>query len=244
MRILVIGGGGREHAIAWRLAQEGHQVHTAPGNPGIAQVGEIHGDADLDGLAETLRPDLTVVGPEAPLVAGIVDRFRNRGFRIVGATREMAKLESSKIYAKALMQRTGIPTARFERAENPHVAIAALDKFEYPVIVKADGLAAGKGVVIARDRREAETAIQTLGPALVIEEFLQGEEVSFIVVSDGHEVVPLEATQDHKAVSDGDAGPNTGGMGAYCDGRILSPADYERVMDTIIQPAIKTTGFS
>jgi phosphoribosylamine--glycine ligase len=244
MRILVIGGGGREHAIAWRLAHEGHQIYASPGNPGLAQVGEVHAAGDLTALAETIRPDLTVVGPEAPLVAGIVDQFRNRGFRIVGATRQMAKLESSKIYAKEFMQHTGIPTARFQRAENPQAAIGALDKFEYPIVVKADGLAAGKGVIIAKDRREAETAIQTLGPALVIEEFLQGEEVSFIVVSDGREAVPLEATQDHKAVGDADTGPNTGGMGAYCDGRILSPADCQRVMDTIIQPAIRTTGFS
>ena len=185
MRILVIGGGGREHAIAWRLAQEGHRIYAAPGNPGIAQVGEARATTDFVDLASTLLPDLTVVGPEAPLVAGVADQFRARGFRIVGATHEMAKLESSKIFAKEFMQRIGIPTARFERVESLEAASRALRKFEYPVVVKADGLAAGKGVIIVADRHEAEAAIQTLGPPLVIEEFLQGEEVSFIVVSDG-----------------------------------------------------------
>jgi len=244
MRILVIGAGGREDALAWRLAQEGHRIYAAPGNPGIAQSAEVHATTSLTDLAETVKPDLTVVGPEAPLVAGIVDQFRDRGFRIVGATREMAKLESSKIHAKEFMLRTGIPTARFERAETPEAAVRALARFDYPVVVKADGLAAGKGVIIAKDRGEAEAAIQTLGPTLVIEEFLVGEEVSFIVVSDGRNVVPLEPTQDHKALSDGDTGPNTGGMGAYCDGRILSTSDYQRILDTIIEPAIRATGFS
>jgi phosphoribosylamine--glycine ligase len=244
MRILVIGGGGREHAIAWRLAQEGHRIYAAPGNPGIAQVSEIQRTTDFVGLADSLRPDLTVVGPEAPLVAGIVDQFRARGFPIVGATREMAKLESSKIYAKEFMQRSGIPTARFERAETLDDATRSLRNFEYPVVVKADGLAAGKGVIIAKDRREAELAIQTLGAPLVIEEFLLGEEVSFIVLSDGREVVPLEATQDHKAVGDGDTGPNTGGMGAYCDGRILTSAECQTVLESVILPVIDATGFT
>jgi phosphoribosylamine--glycine ligase len=244
MRILVIGGGGREHAIAWRLAQEGHRIYAAPGNPGIAQVGEARATTDFVDLASTLLPDLTVVGPEAPLVAGVADQFRARGFRIVGATHEMAKLESSKIFAKEFMQRIGIPTARFERVESLEAASRALRKFEYPVVVKADGLAAGKGVIIVADRHEAEAAIQTLGPPLVIEEFLQGEEVSFIVVSDGRQVVPLDATQDHKAVGDGDTGPNTGGMGAYCDGRILTTLESQRVLDTVILPTIEATQFT
>jgi phosphoribosylamine---glycine ligase len=235
VKILVIGSGGREHAIAWRLAQEGHKVYGWPGNPGIAQVAEI---------AEPSDPDLTVVGPEAPLVEGIVDRYRARGLAIVGPTQANAQLEASKIHAKEFMRRLGIPTARFARVETPDDALESLSNFDYPVVVKADGLAAGKGVVIAQDRAQAEAAIQTLGPRLVIEEFLEGEEVSFIVLSDGRDFVAFEATQDHKAVGDADTGPNTGGMGAYCDGRILSAADSQRVLDTIIAPAIAATGFT
>jgi phosphoribosylamine--glycine ligase len=243
MRIFVIGAGGREHALAWRLAREGHQILAAPGNPGIAQAGEVISSSDFRAIAESKLPDLTIVGPEAPLVAGIVDQFRDRGVRIVGATQEMAKLESSKIHAKEFMLRAGIPTARFERAETHEDALRVLGRFDYPIVIKADGLAAGKGVIVAQDRHTAESAIHALGPALVIEEFLQGEEVSFIVVSDGHSVIPLEATQDHKAVGDDDTGPNTGGMGAYCDGRILTPTDCARILDTIIEPTVAATGF-
>jgi phosphoribosylamine--glycine ligase len=153
-------------------------------------------------------------------------------------------LESSKIYAKEFMQRVGIPTARFVRATTLETASAALHEFSFPVVIKADGLAAGKGVIIAHDAAEASAAIQTLGPHLVIEEFLQGEEVSFIVISDGKRVVPFEATQDHKTINDGDTGPNTGGMGAYCDGRIIAPAAAQRVLETIIDPVVSATGFT
>jgi phosphoribosylamine--glycine ligase len=243
MRILVIGGGGREHALAWRLAKEGHQIFSAPANPGIAQVGEVFGTSDFLAIAESQHPDLTVVGPEAPLVAGIADRFRERGHRIVGATQDMAQLESSKIYAKEFMHRAGIPTARFERAATFEDALRALGRFDYPVVIKADGLAAGKGVIIAHDQTTAEAAVHTLGPTLVIEEFLEGEEVSFIVVSDGRAPVALDPTQDHKAVRDDDTGPNTGGMGAYSDGRILAAEDYGRILDTIIEPTIAATAF-
>jgi phosphoribosylamine--glycine ligase len=156
----------------------------------------------------------------------------------------MAQLEASKIYSKEFMQRVGIPTARFARVESADAALSALPQFELPVVIKADGLAAGKGVVIAHSRAEAEAAIQALGPRLVIEEFLQGEEVSFIVMSDGRNFIALEATQDHKAVGDGDTGPNTGGMGAYCDGRILNAQQSQHVIDTIIEPAIRATGFT
>ncbi|MBZ5606505.1 MAG: phosphoribosylamine--glycine ligase [Acidobacteriia bacterium] len=242
MKILVIGSGGREHAIAWRLAREGHQVAGAPGNPGIAQVGEIRATTDYAAAAEGM--DLIVVGPEAPLVAGVVDDLRSRGLAVVGPNRQNAQLEASKIHSKGFMRRIGIPTARFERVESAEAGIDALPKFEYPVVIKADGLAAGKGVIIAQDRAEAERAIHSLGPRLVIEEFLQGEEVSFIVISDGRSCVALEATQDHKTVGDNDTGPNTGGMGAYCDGRILSSAQAGVVMDTIIEPAIRVTGFT
>lgn len=244
MKILVIGSGGREHALAWRLSQEGHQIFGAPGNPGIAQLGQIVPTTDYLAAASVVEPDLTVVGPEVPLVAGVVDQFRAQHRPIVGPTQEMAQLEASKIHSKEFMQRAGIPTARFVRAESSEVALAALPQFDYPIVIKADGLAAGKGVIIAQDRAEAESAVYSLGPTLVIEEFLVGEEVSFIVLSDGRDVVALEASQDHKAVGNGDTGPNTGGMGAYCDGRILSAYETQLVMDTVIQPAIAATGFT
>ncbi|MEP7353103.1 MAG: phosphoribosylamine--glycine ligase [Acidobacteriota bacterium] len=244
MKILVIGSGGREHAIAWKLSQEGHSIYAAPGNPGIAQVGTLVPSTDYVGVAESINPDLTVVGPEAPLVAGVVDQFRAAGRKIMGATQQAAQLEGSKIYSKEFMQRVGIPTARFARTEDDAAALKALNDFQYPVVVKADGLAAGKGVIIAQDRAEAEAAVRSLGPRLVIEEFLTGEEVSFIVMSDGKNVVALEASQDHKRVGDNDTGPNTGGMGAYCDGRIFTPADTERALETVIRPVVDATGFT
>jgi phosphoribosylamine---glycine ligase len=244
VKLLVIGSGGREHAIAWRLALEGHQIFAAPGNPGIAQVGQLLNTTEYLAAARSVKPDLTVVGPEVPLAAGIADQFRANGLLIFGPTQEQAQLEASKIHAKEFMKRVGIPTARFVRTESDAAALEALPQFNYPVVVKADGLAAGKGVIIAQDRSQAEEAIQTLGPRLVIEEFLQGEEVSFIVISDGKNVIPFEATQDHKTIFDGDTGPNTGGMGAYCDGRILNATDTQRILDTIIQPAVHATNFT
>ncbi len=244
MKILVIGSGGREHAISWRLAKEGHQVFCAPGNPGTAQIAQNIATTDYLAAARNLQPHLTVVGPEAPLVAGVVDQFRAAGFPIVGPTHEAAQLEASKIYSKDFMLRTGIPTARFVRVETVAGGLAALNGFDFPVVIKADGLAAGKGVIIAQTRAEAEQAVTSLGPRLVIEEFLQGEEVSFIVLSDGENVVALEATQDHKAIGDGDTGPNTGGMGAYCDGRILTSHEIGIALDTVIYPAVRATGFT
>ena len=244
MKILVIGGGGREHAIAWRLSRSGHSVHAAPGNPGIAGVATIHATNDYAALAAHLAVDFTVVGPEAPLVAGIADQFHARGLRLFGPTREAAQLESSKIHAKEFMRRTGIPTARFVRADSTQDALAALASFHYPVVVKADGLAAGKGVIIAQTRAEAESAIAQLGPLLVLEEYLEGEEVSFIVLSDGRHILPLEPSQDHKRVGDGDTGPNTGGMGAYSDSRILTSAQTHLILDTIVEPTIAQTGFT
>jgi phosphoribosylamine--glycine ligase len=244
VKILIIGGGGREHALAWRLAKEGNTILAAPGNPGIARLGEIIASTDYLDVAEHLHPDLTVVGPEAPLAAGIVDTFRSRNLPIIGPTQEMARLESSKIHAKEVMQRLGIPTARFFKAAAAGDAIDALARFNFPVVVKADGLAAGKGVIIARNRTEAESAIHTLGSPLILEEFLEGEEVSFIVVSDGRNPVPFEPSQDHKTLNDGDCGPNTGGMGAYCDGRILSAADSQRILESIIEPVIHATAFT
>src|ERR1039457_746130 len=224
MKVLIVGSGGREHALAWRLAQspEVERVFAAPGNPGIARVAAClpAGDGSSGAylaIAESVDADLTVVGPEAPLVAGVVDRFRARGRAIFGPTAAAAQLEGSKVFAKNFLQQSSIPTAAFVAAPNAAAAHRALDRFSYPVVIKQDGLAAGKGVVIAEDRAFAEAALTSLKPPFVIEEFLAGEEVSYIVLSDGRNVVPLEPTQDHKAVFDGDAGPNTGGMGAYCD---------------------------
>jgi len=243
VKILIIGGGGREHAIAWRLAREGHTICAAPGNPGIAQLGRVFSGDPLD-AARSIGPDLTVVGPEAPLASGIVDQFRAAGFPIVGPPRDLAQLEASKIHAKQLMDKLGVPTGRFVRVETTADGLAALSKFAFPVVIKADGLATGKGVIIARDRTEAEAAVRTLGPRLVVEEFLEGEEVSFIVVSDGRKFVAFDPTQDHKTVGDGDTGPNTGGMGAYADGRILTSQEFQRVQETIIEPVIAATGFT
>ncbi|HEX5226481.1 MAG TPA: phosphoribosylamine--glycine ligase, partial [Bryobacteraceae bacterium] len=243
MKILVIGSGGREHALCWKLAQSARTsaLYAAPGNPGIAQVAKCLATTDYLAAAESIDADLTVVGPEIPLAAGIVDQFRAKGRRIVGPTAGAARLESSKAFAKEMMLRAGIPTARFAAVKSVEEARAALLEFDLPVVVKADGLAAGKGVIIAQTHAEAGQAIDQLmsiGRTLVIEEFLVGEEVSFIVLTDGVNVVPLEPAQDHKAIHDGDQGPNTGGMGAYCDGRILDPFRQELVMAQVIRPAI------
>ena len=244
MRILVIGSGGREHAIAWRLAQSGHEVVGAPGNPGIEEVGTRVRSTDYLAVASEYNVDLTVVGPEAPLVAGVADQFRAASRPIAGPNQQQARLEGSKVYAKQFMEEAGIPTARSVHAATGEDARRALDAFTYPLVIKADGLAGGKGVILAEDRTSAESAIAALGDNLLIEEFLEGEEVSFIVLADGRDFVSFEATQDHKRIGDGDTGPNTGGMGAYCDGRILSAAAAEGVCRTVIQPTIERTGFS
>jgi len=236
VKILIVGGGGREHALAWRLAKSPSvkSIIASPGNPGIEHLatcivapGDVSGYADI---AEAHQADLTVVGPEAPLVAGIVDEFRRRGLKIIGPTQAAARLEGSKIFAKEFSRRAGIPTA--------HTS-TRLDDFSYPVVIKADGLAAGKGVVIAQDRPEAEAAIQRLGPKVIIEEFLEGEEVSFIGLCNGSAVVPFLPTQDHKRAFDSDQGPNTGGMGAYLDPRILTASQTSEIMERIMLPAIR-----
>jgi phosphoribosylamine---glycine ligase len=244
LKILIVGGGGREHAIAWRLAQVPKvEVIAAPGNPGIAQLGRcLAAPEDGRGYAELAKSehvDLTVVGPEAMLVAGMVDQFEARGLRIVGPSQAAAKLEGSKIFAKEFFRRAGIPTARSVETSSKDDALYNIKSFALPLVIKADGLAAGKGVVIARTESEAQTAIATLGPRLVLEEFLEGEEVSFIAISNGSELIALEASQDHKRIGDGDTGPNTGGMGAYCDGRILTAAQSGSVMERIMYPAIE-----
>ena len=251
MRILVIGSGGREHALAWKLSQSPvvEKVYGAPGNPGVSQCGECipAGDGSPQALlaaAERVKADLTVVGPELPLVAGVVDAFRAAGRPIVGPTQENAQLEGSKIFAKDFFRRYRIPTAEFVAATSCEDARRELARFRYPVVIKTDGLAAGKGVVIAEDRAAAERAVESLGPQLVIEEFLEGEEVSFIALCDGRDILPLAPAQDHKRVNDGDTGPNTGGMGAYSDSRILTDAQTEQILNTIMRPTVEATGFT
>jgi len=250
MKVLVIGSGGREHALAWKLAQSpGAEVFAAPGNPGMAGIAtcvpmKSAEPAEMLAAAEEIGADLTVVGPEAPLVAGLADGFRAAGRRIVGPGREAAQLEGSKIFAKNFLIQRGIPTAAFVTVDNEADGRKALDRFGFPVVLKADGLAAGKGVVVAQDRAQAEEALGSLRGRLVIEEFLRGEEVSFIALCDGRDAVPLAATADHKAVFDGDRGPNTGGMGAYCDAAILSAGQAEEILDRVIYPTVEATGFT
>lgn len=231
-----MGSGGREHALAWRLAQSPQvdEIIASPGNPGIAEcarcVAAPSRISDYAALAASEGVGLTIVGPEAPLVAGIVDAFRARRLPIVGPTAAAARLEGSKLFAKEFFARAGIPTARTSQR---------LEDFGYPVVIKADGLAAGKGVVIARDQAEAANALTRLGPNVLLEEYLEGEEVSFIGLSNGVDLVPFAPTQDHKRAYDGDHGPNTGGMGAYCDSRILTGAESSTVLERIMYPALR-----
>lgn len=250
MNVLVIGSGGREHALAWRLAQSPtvQKVYAATGNPGIAQSATCLSGTNYLQLAETHGIDLTVVGPEAPLIDGVVDQFRQAGRTIFGPVQAAAQLEGSKIFSKNFFARHNIPTARFHTATNEADALKALEDFEAPVVLKADGLAAGKGVVIAQTMDEARTTVKqfmagelvgTAGQRLVIEEFLIGEEVSFIALSDGETILPLLPSQDHKNIFDNDQGPNTGGMGAYVDERILTSEQTRTVMETVMRPAIE-----
>jgi phosphoribosylamine--glycine ligase len=246
VKVLVIGGGGREHALAWRLANSPsvEKVYASPGNPGSAEVAECHPSSDYVNLTESLGVDLTVVGPETPLVAGVVDEFRARGLSIVGPTAENARLEGSKIHSKQFMEKLGIPTARFRTVATLEEAKQALKSFRFPVVLKTDGLAAGKGVVIAETQMDCDQALQTLPFPMVIEEFIEGHEISFIVLCDGKRAVPLEPSQDHKRVFDGDQGPNTGGMGAYSDSRILSEPARQHILDTIIEPVVRSTSYT
>ena len=255
MKVLVIGSGGREHALVWKLAQSSlvSKVWCLPGNGGISQQAEcIAGNlADISGLADLAEKhgaDLTVVGPEQPLVDGISDEFERRGLRIVGPLRECARLEGSKIFAKDFLNRHGIPTARsYGTFESINEANAALEKLPYPVVVKADGLCAGKGVLVAKSYGEAaDFADRVLekrefgadAAQLLIEEALDGDELSFIVLCDGGDFVPLVATRDHKRAFDGDQGPNTGGMGAYsCDG-IISGRAEKQILREVVQPTM------
>ena len=255
MKILVVGSGGREHAVVDALAQspEVRKIYAVPGNGGIREQAELVSiDAnDLDGLARFAtveRIDLTFVGPEMPLGNGIVDAFRKRGHTIVGPTADQARLESSKIFAKRFFKRNGIPTAEFAEASTLAEAYDVLERSEYPIVIKADGLAAGKGVVIAENPLDARRTVQqfmesrTLGEAgsrLVIEEFLEGEEASFHVFADGRYFQPMVAAQDHKRRFDADRGPNTGGMGAYSVDTILSERQQDTILSRIIQPTLE-----
>jgi len=254
MKVFVIGSGGREHAIVWKLRQSPRvtQIFCAPGNGGICDEAEcVPVDVkNVDALvqaASRIQPDLTVVGPEVPLALGVVDEFRQRGFRIFGPTAAAARLESSKIFAKEFMQRHRIPTAHFAICTTAAEIKEALPHFGTPIVVKADGLAAGKGVVIAQSREEASAVANEMlagkmlgeaGARVVLEQYLEGEELSFLVVSDGERVVPLVAAQDHKRVGDNDTGPNTGGMGAYSTPKIVDPQMREWLLNHVARPVV------
>jgi phosphoribosylamine--glycine ligase len=254
MKVLVLGSGGREHALVWKLRQSPRvsQVYCAPGNGGIADDAECIA-ADLKNLdsittlAALLRPDLTVVGPELPLTLGVVDEFTRRGWPVFGPTRAAARLESSKSFAKEFLQRHHIPTAHFAICDSMEQVRSALSHFHAPVVVKADGLAAGKGVVIAKSKEEAATVAAEMlsgkmlgeaGARVVLEECLTGDELSFLVFSDGERVVPLVAAQDHKRVGDGDTGPNTGGMGAYSTAEIVDDQMRDWLVHHVAQPVV------
>jgi len=255
MKILVIGSGGREHAIvdALALSPKVSKIFAAPGNGGIAELAELAPIPvdDIDGLTEfarTRRMDLTFVGPEIPLSKGVVDSFRKSGLAVVGPDADQARLESSKSFAKQFFKAHGIPTADFTECSTSAEAYRAIENSKYPVVIKADGLAAGKGVVIAETPSEARSTIQAFmeskshgdaGSKLVIEEFLQGEEASFHVFADGRDFQPMVAAQDHKRRFDQDTGPNTGGMGAYSIDTILMPQQYEAVLSRIIKPTLE-----
>jgi len=259
MKILVIGGGGREHALAWKIAQspKASRVYVAPGNGGTALSPKLENVAltDVRALREWAQENkigLTVVGPEAPLAAGVVDEFRAHGLRIFGPTKAAAQLESSKAFSKAFMRRHGIPTADYDTFTDPAAAHAFVDRLGAPIVVKADGLAAGKGVVVAMTAAEAHEAVDFMlldntlgvshnegGARVVIEQFLEGEEASFIVLCDGKDVVALATSQDHKRLKDGDEGPNTGGMGAYSPAPVVTADVHARAMREVILPTVR-----
>ncbi len=256
MRILVVGSGGREHALCWKMAQSTRcsKIYCAPGNGGISRIAElvnIEAD-DIDKLlkfAMENRIDFTVVGPESALVKGIVDIFQREGLKIFGPTRALAAIEGSKIFAKLIMERAGVPTADFEVFEKIEDALKYSLTKKLPLVVKADGLCAGKGVVICKTQEDAHSALKSMmvdkifgasGEKVIIEDCLAGEEASIIVISDGKNVVPLVSSQDHKRIFDGDMGPNTGGMGAYSPAPVITNDLFKKIMDTVIYPVINT----
>ncbi len=255
MKVLVVGGGGREHALAWKIAQSPRVTHVfvAPGNAGTAADADLENidvtDADeLVAFAKREGVGLTVVGPEAPLAAGIVDAFTEARLRIFGPTRAAAQLESSKDFAKAFMVRHGIPTAAYRTFTDAREAHAYIDAHGAPLVVKADGLASGKGVVVAMTSADAHAAVDAMldagafgaaGARVVVEDFIEGEEASFIVMADGRHALPLASSQDHKRLADGDRGPNTGGMGAYSPAPVVTPTMHARIMREVIVPTIE-----
>ncbi|HBM44198.1 MAG TPA: phosphoribosylamine--glycine ligase, partial [Halomonas sp.] len=257
MKVLMIGGGGREHALAWKLAQSNdvEQVFVAPGNAGTATEPKLTnvaiGATDLDALVAFAQQEqiaLTVVGPEAPLVEGVVDRFQAAGLTIFGPSQRAAQLEGSKSFTKDFLARHHIPTADYQTFTAVEPALAYLADMGAPIVIKADGLAAGKGVIVAMSEAEAEAAIRDMleanafgdaGARVVIEEFLEGEEASFIVMVDGENVVPMATSQDHKRAYDGDTGPNTGGMGAYSPAPVVTPEVDARIMEQVILPTVR-----
>jgi phosphoribosylamine--glycine ligase len=255
MKVLILGSGGREHALAWAVKRSGRvtEVVCAPGNGGISQLARcvpvnLKDLASMVRLAELERPDLTIVGPELPLSLGIVDALQERGLRVFGPTRAAAMLETSKGFAKEFLQRHNIPTGNFAVCSTPAEVEKAIDFFHAPIVVKADGLAAGKGVIICTSRQTAVEAAQGLftgtllgeaTPQVVIEEFLEGDEISFLCLSDGKHVVPLVPAQDHKRIGEGDTGPNTGGMGVYSTDELLDHAMTEWIMHHIAEPTIR-----
>ena len=254
MRVLLVGGGGREHALAWKLSRDDESIDliAAPGNPGIAQLGRCvpipaTDVAMLLELATSVRPDLTIVGPEVPLAGGIVDRFRAASLPIFGPTRAAAEIETSKAFAKDLMVRAGVPTARAERHSNAEAAHRVAEEFGAPVVIKASGLAAGKGVSVCPTMREAHEAIEAIlvrsaygaaGSEILVEEFMHGEELSLLALTDGHGVLPLLPAQDHKRLLAGDDGPNTGGMGAYAPVSIADDELVGRVVEDVFRPTL------
>jgi phosphoribosylamine--glycine ligase len=256
MRVLVVGSGGREHALAWKISQSPlvNKLYCAPGNPGTMSLAENVPipDTDIQGLAKfsaDKKIDLTVVGPEVPLTLGIVDEFEGRGLRIFGPSRKAAEIEGSKVFAKQFMDRHRLPTARFKVAETPTQALRILrsGEFFFPLVIKADGLAAGKGAIVCPSPRKAEEAVDMImverqfgdtGKRILVEEFLKGKEVSFIVISDGSKLQPLVTTMDHKAAYDGDRGPNTGGMGAISPSPFITPDLFSGIINTIVFPTI------
>ncbi len=254
MNILLIGSGGREHALAWKLTQSPlcTKLFASPGNPGIAEHAELVALAVTDhatvlAFCEAQRIGLVVIGPEAPLVDGLADSLRSAGVPVFGPSKAAAQLEGSKAFTKELCERHAIPTAGFVRVTNEAAGLAALDTFAIPVVIKADGLAAGKGVTVAMTRAEADEAVREIfsgrfgaaGAEAVIEEFMEGEEVSFFAITDGHTVVPFGSAQDHKRVGEGDTGPNTGGMGAYSPARVLTPLLEGETLERIIAPTVR-----
>lgn len=257
MKILIIGNGGREHALAWKAAQPDYveKVFVAPGNAGTALETKVENVAidvlDIEGLAnfaQTNQIGLTIVGPEAPLVKGVVDLFRERGLRIFGPTANAAQLEGSKAFTKDFLARHQIPTGAYQNFTDVDQALAYVREKGAPIVIKADGLAAGKGVIVAMTLAQAEDAIRDMlagnkfgdaGHRVVVEEFLDGEEASFIVMVDGENVLAMATSQDHKRVGDGDTGPNTGGMGAYSPAPVVTPAVHQRVMEEIIYPTVR-----